>query len=93
MSARHEGGEAFDPAAMAEYVRCFSDPAAIAASCPDYRAAASIDLEHDSVDATLTCPVLVLWGESGFAGQNYDVAAVWRTHANNVSAEALPGNS
>jgi haloacetate dehalogenase len=93
MSARHEGGEAFDPAAMAEYVRCFSDPAAIAASCSDYRAAASIDLEHDSVDATLTCPVLALWGESGFAGQNYDVAAVWRTHANNVSAEALPGNS
>ncbi|MFD9697721.1 alpha/beta fold hydrolase [Lentzea sp. NPDC059081] len=48
MNARHHGGTAFDPAAVEEYVRCFSDPAAIAASCSDYRAAAGIDLEHDS---------------------------------------------
>ena len=36
---------------MQEYVRCFSDPAAIEASCEDYRAAATIDLEHDDADA------------------------------------------
>ena len=32
------------PEALAEYERCFSDPATIHASCEDYRAAASIDL-------------------------------------------------
>ena len=34
--------------AIREYVRCFSDPAAIHASCEDYRAAATIDLVHDA---------------------------------------------
>ena len=32
------------PAALAEYERCFADPATIHASCEDYRAAATIDL-------------------------------------------------
>lgn len=47
MTARHHGGTAFDPAAMDEYIRCYDDPAAIHASCEDYRAAATIDLVHD----------------------------------------------
>ena len=41
---------AFDPRALNEYTRCFSNPACIHASCEDYRAAASIDLEHDEAD-------------------------------------------
>ena len=43
----------FDPRAMAQYERCFSDPATIHASCEDYRAAASIDLEHDDADVAV----------------------------------------
>jgi haloacetate dehalogenase len=38
--------DAFTPEAFAEYLRCFSDPACIHATCEDYRAAASVDLEH-----------------------------------------------
>ena len=34
-------------ARVQEYVRCFRDPATIHAICEDYRAAATIDLEHD----------------------------------------------
>ncbi|WP_328326939.1 alpha/beta hydrolase [Kribbella sp. NBC_00382] len=62
MTARHHGGTPFDPAAMAEYIRCFSTPDAITASCEDYRAAATIDLLHDnaSYGTPLTCPVLTL---------------------------------
>ena len=37
------GLDHFDPGALAEYERCFSDAAAIHATCEDYRAAASID--------------------------------------------------
>ena len=40
----------FTDAAYAEYERCFCDPAAIHGSCEDYRAAATIDLEHDRAD-------------------------------------------
>ncbi|WP_020666468.1 alpha/beta fold hydrolase [Amycolatopsis nigrescens] len=94
MSARHHGGTPFDPAAMAEYVRCFSDPAAIRASCSDYRAAASADLADDDVDAAagrkVGCPTLALWGEHSFVGRSYDVPAAWREYATDVRGEALP---
>ncbi|WP_051792672.1 alpha/beta fold hydrolase [Amycolatopsis jejuensis] len=91
MGARHAGGTPFDPAAEAEYVRCFSDPAAIAASCSDYRAAAGIDLEHDDADAgrRIEVPLLALWGERSFVGRNYAVLDVWREYAAQVSGRAL----
>ena len=83
--------DAFAPEAMAEYRRCFSDPAAIHASCEDYRAAASIDLEHDEADLgrRLTCPLLALWGEKGAMHRLYDVLACWRERAQAVEGRAL----
>jgi haloacetate dehalogenase len=56
-----------DDHAFAEYLRCFRDPAAIHSSCEDYRAAGSIDLEHDAadLDKKISCPVLALWGAQG----------------------------
>ncbi|MGP4016060.1 alpha/beta fold hydrolase [Saccharopolyspora sp. 5N708] len=92
MTARHRGGVPFDAAAMAEYVRCFSAAEAIAASCADYRAAATIDLEHDQADAgrVLGAPLLALWGADSFVGRNYDVLSVWRDYAAEVRGSALP---
>lgn len=72
---------AFAPHIVAEYLRCFCAPAAIHATCEDYRAAATIDLEQDSADLgrnAIQCPVLVLWGSRGFVGKHYDVLDVWR---------------
>ena len=43
-------GTMFEDEAVAEYVRCFSKPESIHASCEDYRAAATIDLAHDEED-------------------------------------------
>jgi haloacetate dehalogenase len=86
MRSRHHGGTPFDPAAVAEYVRCFADPAAIAASCADYRAAAGIDLAHDDADAgrLVQAPLLALWGAHSFVGRTYDVPGVWREYARDV---------
>jgi haloacetate dehalogenase len=94
MTTRHQGSTPFDPAAFDEYMRCFSDPAAISASCEDYRAAASIDLEHDDASAgqPLTCPTLVLWGQDSFVGLTYDVLAAWREYATDLHGEALPSD-
>lgn len=77
------GMEGFDDEAMAEYLRCFSDPATIHASCEDYRAAIGIDLEHDEADfdARIQCPLLVLWGAKGLMHRNYDVLETWRAKA------------
>ena len=58
---------AITPEAFAEYYRCFRDPATIHATCEDYRASASIDLENDEADwnKKIMCPVLSLWAERG----------------------------
>ncbi len=82
---------AFDPQALKEYIRCFSDPACIHASCEDYRAAAGIDLEHDEADMwrKLDCPLLVLWGEKGLMERHYDVPATWRERAVDVRGRKL----
>jgi haloacetate dehalogenase len=82
----------FAPEALAEYERCFRDPATIHASCEDYRAAASIDLEHDAADRErkLGCPLLALWGERGVPHRCHDVLAVWRDYAGDVRGRALP---
>lgn len=84
---------AFSEAAVSEYVRCFSQPDTLHATCDDYRAAASIDLEHDTQDATkITCPLLILWGKRGFIERNYDVLNVWQQHVDPdtpISGDAL----
>ena len=79
--------------AFADYLRCFRRPETVHAMCEDYRAAATVDLEHDAADADqkLAMPVLALWGEVGFVGTHYDVIAEWRRVAKTVSGHAVPG--
>ncbi|RMH56281.1 MAG: alpha/beta hydrolase [Deinococcus-Thermus bacterium] len=80
----------FDPRALAEYERCFRDPATIHATCEDYRAAASIDLEHHAADTEkLRCPLLVLWGSKGVVHRTCDPLAAWRAYAQDVRGEAI----
>lgn len=86
------GEDVFTAAAMAEYRRAFRDAATIHATCEDYRAGASIDLEHDAADSgtKVRAPLLVLWGEHGVVGRLYDPLAIWREKAVEVGGRALP---
>ena len=87
------GMKPFAPEAWAEYERCFT-PGAIHASCEDYRAAATIDLEHDRADRAagrrIACPVLALWGAHGVVERCFDALGEWREVADNVRGRALP---
>lgn len=82
----------FTPEALAEYTRCFCDPATIHATCEDYRAGASIDLVHDeaSRDRRVTCPMFALWSANGYVGRTQDVLQVWRDYATDVQGQSLP---
>jgi len=87
------GAGDFDPAQLAEYRRCWRDPAMIHGSCSDYRAAATIDLEHDGVDIErkVACPTLAFWGTEGAMHRNFDMAAQWRKRCSDLKTAALPG--
>ena len=87
------GTSFFSPDAVAEYERCFTS-AAIHAMCEDYRASASIDLEHDRADRAagrkLSMPLMALWGAEAVVGKMFDCLADWREVADDVCGRALP---
>jgi haloacetate dehalogenase len=80
-------------AAQAEYRRTNGTPAGVHAMCEDYRAGASIDLEHDAadLDQRIRCPLHVLWAEGGAMDRIYDVLPIWRERGTNVTGKGMPG--
>ena len=94
MGRRSAGLGPFDPLAFAEYERCLALPGAAHATCEDYRAAATIDLDHDRADRAagrrLDLPLRVLWGADGVIQRCFDPLAEWQRVAGNVSGAALP---
>jgi len=87
-----EALEHFTEEAFNEYVRCLT-PETIHAQCEDYRASATIDLEHDQVDIDngnrIQCPMMCMWGAKGFVGHKYDVIAEWEKWADDVKGRAI----
>ncbi len=85
--------EALDPDTVAEYIRHFCKPSVIEATCEDYRAGMSIDLEHDRADRDaghkIRCPTLVLWGKRYLSAKAQSPLAVWRDWAQQVFEIAL----
>ena len=86
---RGKGGlRHFPSRVQREYARCFDAHS----TCEDYRAAATIDLEHDRKDLKkkLRMPVLALWGRQGVIEAQFDCLKDWREVAKNVRGRALP---
>ncbi len=91
-----QGGWPFAEAAFAEYLRCFG-PETVHASCEDYRASISIDLEHDRADRDagrrIGCPVLALWAERGAVHRLFRPLEEWRrVAAGPVDGRTLPSS-
>ena len=95
MGSRSAGLSPFTEEAFSEYVRCLSLPGAARGVCEDYRAAASIDLEHDRIDIAagrhLNMPLLVLWGAQGIVGRCFEPLKEWQQIATDVRGQALSG--
>jgi haloacetate dehalogenase len=93
MGSGSAGMTPFAPEAWAEYVRCFT-PEMVHASCEDYRAAASIDLEHDRADrekgVRVACPLLALWGAHGVVERCFRPLDEWKRVAADVRGRPLP---
>ena len=88
-----EGLAPFDSRALAEYERCFALPGAVHAMCEDYRAAATVDLEHDRADSPrlIDCRTHVLWGERGVVHRLYTPLEDWQAKCSyEVTGRALP---
>jgi haloacetate dehalogenase len=93
MGGRHAGLSIFAPECWQEYVLAMSDPACLHAMCEDYRAAASIDLEHDRQSIAqkqlLEMPMRVLWGEFGQVNACFKPLEDWQKLGTDVSGQTL----
>ena len=80
-SREPKGADFFHPDALADYLDAARTPQMITGMCEDYRAAATIDLEHDRASraqgAKINCPALVLWGAKGKIDEWYEPLQVW----------------
>jgi haloacetate dehalogenase len=93
------GRGSFGPEVRAEYTETYRDSARVHAICEEYRAAATLDIEHDKVDQKesrrITCPMLHLWASGGpldtFYEQEGGALGIWRKWADNVNGQALKG--
>jgi len=84
----------YPPEILDAYRRLLDDPGTVEGMCEDYRAGASVDVEHDDADRDagrqIACPLLVLWAARGALPRFYgDVLEVWRASAPDVRGEAL----
>lgn len=86
MRSRSAGHTLFNAECVKEYRATMRDPAAVHATCEDYRAAASIDLEESAEDERLgkkiECPIMVLWGKKGVIEKCFDALEDWRAVSN-----------
>jgi haloacetate dehalogenase len=98
-----QGMAYIEPEALAEYERCFGNPAlnaqglsaAIHSACEDYRASAGIDLQHDRDSRTrgdqIACDTLVLWGERGVVNRMFKPVDLWQAQcAGRVRGQVMP---
>ena len=67
-----------------DYLKSFKQMKRIHATCEDYRASASIDLEHDRKDREkkLNIPIQVLWGKKGVIGKQFKPLTIWQKYTN-----------
>jgi len=91
--------ETFPPEIRSAYAEALRDPRHAHAICEEYRAAATLDRDHDEADEKagrrITCPVLALWSGKGPLNSWYakegGPLGLWKTFADQVSGEAVDG--
>jgi haloacetate dehalogenase len=93
------GEGSFGQEILNEYLVTFRDAARIHGICEEYRAAATIDVEHDRADKEgsrkIECAMLHLWAEGGpldtFYAKEGGPLGIWRPWAPEVCGQAMKG--
>ena len=93
------GRGSFGKEVLEEYASTYRDPARVHGICEEYRAAATIDVEHDRADKEaskrIECPMLHLWAEGGpldtFYTKEGGSLGIWRQWAPHAEGQSMTG--
>jgi haloacetate dehalogenase len=79
----------------AAYLDACRRPEVVHAICEDYRASATVDVEHDTADRQaarrIEAPVLAMWQDPGDLVLPFDPEDVWSSWAPDLRTRVLPG--
>jgi haloacetate dehalogenase len=93
------GTGSFGPDVLEEYVSMYRNADRVHGVCEEYRAAATIDVEHDRASKQagnkIECPMLHLWAEGGPLDTFYEreggPLGIWRQWAPHTHGRAMKG--
>lgn len=93
------GEGSFSREVRAEYTETYRDPARVHAICEEYRAAATLDIQHDEKSlrdsVRIKSPMLHLWAAGGpldtFYQRQGGPLGIWRNWADKVQGQAIKG--
>ena len=84
----------YDPDVFRAYLASGASEDGIVAMCECFRAGLSQDIHHDRDDRkagrTIGCPTLVMWGEEGVVGKNFDIRGIWSSWAPDCTFAPMP---
>jgi haloacetate dehalogenase len=90
---RRWAGKPLDPEAIAEYLKSFQRESVVEASCEDYRAGATVDVEHDRGDRAaqkrISGPVLLLYSKRYLTVKDSSPLEVWQLWTTDVREVGL----
>ena len=93
------GHGSFGTEILEEYLSTYREPPRVHGICEEYRAAATIDVEHDRTDKEaskrIECPMLHLWAKNGPLDTLYSKdggpLGIWRQWAPRAQGQAVTG--
>jgi haloacetate dehalogenase len=93
LDAWSDSPDIFPADIRAAYTGQFGNPGRVHAICEQYRAAATLDYQHDRADQghrQITCPTLVLWSHTGPVASWYQPLEIWKTWSRQVRGGPVP---
>ena len=87
LEAWSDDRDVFPAEVRARYIAQFSAPARVHAICEQYRAAATLDYQHDEADRgkrRIICPTLALWSHTAAVAAWYEPLEIWKVWADHV---------
>ncbi|ANB15065.1 hypothetical protein AWJ20_2685 [Sugiyamaella lignohabitans] len=93
LSGQLKSSNNFVPSHVSQYINVLGTYEGAHAACEDYRAAATIDLEHDRKDVSenrkVTVPMTILWGKDGVIAKQFNGLKLWSDVADSVAGHPV----
>lgn len=91
--SRERSLDGFHELALADYTSQAAEPDRVHATCEDFRAGATCDVDDDTADCDagkqIACPAFLIWSTAGVLAELDDPLALWRPWCKSVAGSKI----